>query len=90
MSNSFGARDLLTVGDKRYGIFGLDQVEGSARLPYSLKVLLENLLRNEDDTLVTADQERAVAAWDPKAGHGAEIQDTPARVLLQVRRSNAR
>ncbi len=83
MSNSFGARDSLTVGDERYEIFRLDRVEGSARLPYSLKVLLENLLRNEDDTLVTADQVRAVAAWNPKAGHGAEIQYTPARALLQ-------
>ena len=83
MSNSFDARDSLTVGDDSYEIFRLDAVEGSARLPYSLKVLLENLLRNEDGTLVTADQVRAVAARDPKAEHGAEIQYTPARVLLQ-------
>ena len=83
MSNSFGARDSLTIGADSYEIFRLDRVEGSARLPYSLKVLLENLLRNEDGTLVTTDQVRAVADWDPTADHGAEIQYTPARVLLQ-------
>jgi aconitate hydratase len=83
MSNSFGARDSLTVGDESYEIFRLDRMACSARLPYSLKVLLENLLRNEDETLVTAEQIRAVAAWDPKAEQGAEIQYTPARVLLQ-------
>ncbi len=83
MSNSFGARDSLIVGENRYEIFRLDRVEGSGRLPYSLKVLLENLLRNEDGTLVTAEQVRAVAEWDPTAAHGSEIQYTPARVLLQ-------
>jgi aconitate hydratase len=81
--NSFGARGSLTVGSESYEIYRLDAVPGSARLPYSLKVLLENLLRNEDGTLVTADQVRAIAEWDPAAAHGAEIQYTPARVLLQ-------
>ncbi len=81
--NSFGAKSELTVGDKSYEIYRLDAVEGYERLPYSLKVLLENLLRNEDGTLVTPDQVRAVAEWDPAADHGAEIQYTPARVLLQ-------
>ncbi|MEO6942823.1 MAG: hypothetical protein ABI238_01825, partial [Terrimesophilobacter sp.] len=81
--NSFGARADLTVGDKTYEIHRLDVIAGVKRLPYSLKVLLENLLRNEDGTLVTADQVRAVAEWDPAADHGAEIQYTPARVLLQ-------
>ncbi|MBB5633518.1 aconitate hydratase [Cryobacterium mesophilum] len=81
--NSFGARADLTVGGTTYEIFRLDAVPGYERLPYSLKVLLENLLRNEDGTLVTADQVRAVAEWDPAADHGAEIQYTPARVLLQ-------
>ncbi|MBX3091184.1 MAG: aconitate hydratase [Cryobacterium sp.] len=81
--NSFGAKSDLTVGGKKYEIFRLDAVPGSERLPYSLKVLLENLLRNEDGTLVTADQVRAVADWNPGADHGAEIQYTPARVLLQ-------
>jgi aconitate hydratase len=81
--DSFGARDTLTVGDDTYSIFRLDKVEGAARLPYSLKVLLENLMRNEDGTIVTADQVRAVAEWDPAAEHGSEVQYTPARVLLQ-------
>jgi len=81
--NSFGARSTLTVDGTDYEIHRLDAVAGSERLPYSLKVLLENLLRNEDGTLVTADQVRAIADWDPKADHGAEIQYTPARVLLQ-------
>ena len=82
-TNSFGARATLTVGTKSYEIFRLDAVPGSERLPYSLKVLLEDLLRNEDGTLVTADQVRAVAQWDPTAEHGLEVQYTPARVLLQ-------
>jgi aconitate hydratase len=83
MSNSFNARDWFEVGEERYEIFRLDRVDGSDRLPYSLKVLLENLLRNEDGILVSAEQVRAVADWDPHAEHGAEIQYTPARVLLQ-------
>jgi aconitate hydratase len=82
-ANSFGARNSLTVGAKSYEIFRLDAVPGFERLPYSLKVLLEDLLRNEDGTLVTADQVRAVAGWDPAAEHGLEVQYTPARVLLQ-------
>ncbi|MDN5769154.1 MAG: aconitate hydratase AcnA, partial [Humibacillus sp.] len=81
--NSFGTRDQLRVGDESYEIFALDRVEGAAGLPYSLKVLLENLLRNEDGVIVHADQVRALAAWDPKAEHGTEIQFVPARVLLQ-------
>ena len=81
--NSFGARDQLQVGDESYEIYRLDRVEGAAGLPYSLKVLLENLLRNEDGVIVHADQVRALAAWDPTAQHGAEIQFVPARVLLQ-------
>ncbi len=83
MKNTFGARNTLTVDDERYEIFRLDAVQGSARLPYSLKVLLENLLRCEDGSLVTAAQITALAAWDPDAEHGTEIQFTPARVLLQ-------
>src|SRR5215216_4351449 len=82
-ANSFGARDRLQVGDAAYAIFRLDRVDGAARLPYSLKVLLENLLRNEDGTLVTAAQVAALASWDPEAESGTEIQFTPARVLLQ-------
>jgi aconitate hydratase len=82
-SNSFGARDRLTVGDTTYDVFRLDRILGSDRLPYALKVLLENLLRNEDGRLVTAEQVAALAAWEPGAEHGSEIQFTPARVLLQ-------
>jgi len=83
MANSFGARNALTVGDDRYEIYRLDAVPGSERLPFSLKVLLENLLRREDGRLVTADQVRALAGWDPDAEQGSEIQFNPARVLLQ-------
>ncbi|MFD1507508.1 aconitate hydratase AcnA [Georgenia yuyongxinii] len=81
--NSFDARGELQVGDRTYEIFRLDRVPGAARLPYSLKVLLENLLRCEDGTAVTAEQVTALAGWDPAATHGAEIQFTPARVLMQ-------
>ncbi len=83
MQNTFGAKDTLVVGDESYEIFRLDAVEGSAKLPYSLKILLENLLRNEDGRLVTPEQIEAVRDWDPDAKHGSEIQYTPARVLLQ-------
>ncbi|MGH3122085.1 MAG: aconitate hydratase, partial [Streptosporangiaceae bacterium] len=82
-SNSFGARDRLTVGDATYEIVRLNRVAGSARLPFSLKVLLENLLRNEDGRMVTAAQIEALAGWDPAAQPSAEIQFTPARVLMQ-------
>lgn len=81
--DSFGTRDQLAVDDTSYHIWRLDRVDGSARLPFSLKVLLENLLRNEDGRLVTAEQVRALAAWDPAAEHGREIAYTPARVLMQ-------
>ena len=82
-SDSFGTRDRLTVDDTSYQINRLDRIDGSERLPYSLKVLLENLLRNEDGRLVTAEQVNALAAWDPTAGHGREVAYTPARVLMQ-------
>jgi len=81
--NSFGTRDRLTVADTTYGIHRLDRIDGANRLPYSLKVLLENLARNEDGLRVTADQVSALASWDPATEHGTEIQYTPARVLLQ-------
>jgi hypothetical protein len=72
--NSFSARDQFAVGGLRYEVFRLDRVEGAARLPYSLKVLLENLLRNEDGTLVTAEQIDALGPWDPNVAAGTEIQ----------------
>ena len=61
MSNSFNARATLTVNNKNYEIYRLDAVEGASRLPYSLKVLLENLLRHEDGVSVTADDIQAMA-----------------------------
>ncbi|MCC5577700.1 aconitate hydratase [Microtetraspora sp. AC03309] len=81
--NSFGSRDTLRVGDASYEIYRLDAVEGSARLPYSLKILLENLLRTEDGANITADHIRALAGWDPNAAPSVEIQFTPARVIMQ-------
>ena len=82
-TNSFDARSSLTVDGQNYEIYRLDKIAGSARLPYSLKVLLENLLRNEDGRLVTAEQVSAVAEWEPAAEASREIQYTPARVLMQ-------
>jgi aconitate hydratase len=81
--NSFGARDQLRVGERSYEIFRLEVVEGAGRLPYSLKVLLENLLRTEDGVQTTAAHVRALAGWDPDAQPATEIQFTPARVILQ-------
>ncbi|MFZ5852181.1 MAG: aconitate hydratase [Actinomycetota bacterium] len=81
--DSFGSRSSLQVGDERYEIFRLDAVPGADRLPYSLKVLLENLLRTEDGTNVTAEDVRALAGWDPAAEPATEIQFSPARVLMQ-------
>ncbi len=85
-NDSFGARGTLEVGDTTYEIFRLAAVErpcGAASLPFSLKVLLENLLRTEDGANITADHIRALAAWDPEAEPDTEIQFTPARVIMQ-------
>ncbi len=81
--NSFGSRQTLRVGEASYEIFRLDAVDGSARLPYSLKILLENLLRTEDGANVTEEHIRALAGWDPNAQPSREIQFTPARVIMQ-------
>jgi aconitate hydratase len=81
--NSFGSRAPLAVGGKQYEIYRLDAVEGSATLPFSLKVLLENLLRNEDGVNVTAAQITALGEWDASKEPDTEIQFTPARVILQ-------
>ena len=81
--DSFGARGTLEVGDASYDVFRLSAVEGSAKLPFSLKVLLENLLRTEDGANITADHIRALAGWDPSAEPDTEIQFTPARVIMQ-------
>ena len=81
--NSFGARSVLEVGGAAYEIFRIDAVPGHERLPYSLKVLLENLLRTEDEANITADDIRALGAWDATAEPNHEIQFTPARVIMQ-------
>ncbi len=81
--NSFGAKGELRVGDAAYPIYRLDAVEGSATLPYSLKVLLENLLRTEDGANITAGHIRALGGWDQNAEPDTEIQFTPARVIMQ-------
>ncbi len=81
--NSFGARDTLKVGDNSYEIYRLDAVPGTEKLPYSLKVLAENLLRTEDGANITKDHIEAIANWDPEADPSIEIQFTPARVIMQ-------
>ena len=86
MTDSFGTREVLDVGGKSYEIFALDAVgglSGPSRLPYSLKILLENLLRHEDGISVTAEDIAALASWDVKGGDVREIAYTPARVLMQ-------
>ena len=80
--NSFGASELLTVGGKSYRIFKLSAAN-APRLPYSLKILLENLLRTEDGANITAEHITALANWDPTAEPDTEIQFTPARVVMQ-------
>ena len=82
-ANSFDSRATLEAGGATHEIYRLAAVDGSETLPYSLKVLLENLLRNEDGVNITADHVRAVAGWDEKAEPSVEIQFTPARVILQ-------
>jgi aconitate hydratase len=82
-ANSFGSRAALKVGDEQYEIYRLDAVDGSDSLPFSLKILLENLLRNEDGANITADHVSALAGWDPGKEPDTEIQFTPARVILQ-------
>src|ERR687889_94275 len=85
--DSFGAKDTLDVGGDSYAYYRIDAVSGDgvdvASLPYSLKVLLENLLRTEDGADITADDVRAVAGWDAEADPSQEIQFTPARVIMQ-------
>ena len=81
--NSFDSRATLTAAGTSYEIYRLDAVPGAERLPFSLKILLENLLRTEDGVNVTADHVRALAGWDPKADPDTEIQFSPARVIMQ-------
>ncbi|MGH7821459.1 MAG: aconitase family protein, partial [Candidatus Binatia bacterium] len=86
-NDTFRTRDTLTVGDRSYEIYRLGRLESPqlrvSRLPFSLKILLESLLRKEDGKLVEADHIRALAGWDPKAKPDREIPFMPARVLLQ-------
>ena len=81
--DSFGAKSTLTVGSTDYEIFRIDKVEGYEKLPFSLKVLLENLLRTEDGANVTKEQIEALGSWDAAAEPNTEIQFTPARVVMQ-------
>jgi len=81
--NTFASRSTLDVDGRDYEIYRLDAVPGLERLPYSLKVLAENLLRTEDGANIIADHVRALASWDPIADPGTEIQFTPARVVMQ-------
>ena len=85
--DSFGARSILAVGSRQYEIFRLDALAKQgvdvSRLPFSLRILLENLLRTEDGQTVTAEDIRVLANWEPRAVPDEEIAFTPARVLLQ-------
>ena len=81
--NSFGSKDILTVGSTDYEVFRVDRVPGYEKLPFSLKVLLENLLRTEDGANVTKSQIQSLGSWVPTAEPDTEIQFTPARVVMQ-------
>ena len=81
--DTFGAKGTLQVGGTSYEVFRLATVPGLERLPFSLKVLAENLLRTEDGANITADHVRALAGWDPDAEPDTEIQFTPGRVIMQ-------
>ena len=81
--DSFNVRKKLEVAGKSYEIFDLTKLEGSETLPFSLKILLENLLRTEDGVNITAEQIKALANWNPESNPDTEIQFTPARVIMQ-------
>ncbi|CAB4990150.1 MAG: aconitate hydratase AcnA [Actinobacteria bacterium] len=81
--NSFNAKKNLDVAGKSFEIFDISAIEGARNLPFSLKVLLENLLRTEDGANITADHIKALANWDPSVEPDTEIQFTPARVVMQ-------
>src|SRR5690242_10154298 len=87
MKNSFQAQSILTVGDRQYQIYKLDALRSHGynipELPYSLRILLENLLRREDGVTVTREDIEALASWTPKKIPHREITFTPARTLLQ-------
>src|SRR5215208_4755874 len=81
--DSFGAKGALEVNGQSYEIFRLAGIEGADTLPYSLKVLLENLLRTEDGANITAEHITKLGTWDQNAAPDTEIQFTPARVIMQ-------
>jgi len=81
--NSFSSKRTFTSSGKTLEIFDITGLEGAATLPFSLKILLENLLRHEDGANITADQIKALANWDPTIEPDTEIQFTPARVIMQ-------
>ena len=81
--NSLGAKKNLSVAGKDFEIFDISNIAGAADLPFSLKILLENLLRTEDGANITADHIKSLAQWDPAAEPDTEIQFTPARVVMQ-------
>ena len=83
MGNSFNTKSTLKVGGETYQIYRLADLKGANRLPFSLKILLENLLRHEDGRTVTADDIQALLDWDPSAEASQEIAFRPARVLMQ-------
>src|SRR6202000_1224127 len=85
-TNSFDAKATLSVGDATYDIYRLDALQSKfdiARLPFSLKILLENLLRNEDGESIRAQAMEALATWNDKEEPSKEISFTPARVIMQ-------
>src|SRR5258708_3088613 len=87
MADSFGSQGVLRVGEREYNIFRLRAIEkaipSAAGLPFSLKILLENLLRTEDGRTVSAEDIQALASWQPRARPDREIAFPPSRVLLQ-------
>ncbi len=83
MTASSIPQDRLTVGERSYRIHPITGIDGAEHLPYSLKILLENLVRTRDDRSVTAEHIAALAGWDPDAEPSTEIQFTPARVIMQ-------
>ena len=81
--NSFNAKKNLEVAGKSFEIFDISAIDGAANLPFSLKILLENLLRTEDGANITAENIKALASWDPSVEPDTEIQFTPGRVIMQ-------
>ena len=81
--NSFSAKRKLEVAGKSFEIFDISAIKGATNLPFSLKILLENLLRTEDGANITATHISALANWDPTIEPDTEIQFTPARVVMQ-------